>query len=143
MMKSKNPIELAVSTALPVPQVALTEPTPLFTAKDKYIVAMYSGEFPSIADAISEARLPPETKAMGEWPVLPGSSKILAFKAPPRTSDDENGVVILIIEPLAHGKVILWSSGTDLARELREEAEDDVVNFLEITGGEYKIFERV
>lgn len=104
---------------------------------------MFSGVFPSIESAISDARLPPETMAMGEWPALPGSSKILAFKVPPGTIDDENDVAILIIEPLADGKVILWSSGTDLTREQREEAEDDVVNFLEITGGEYKIFERL
>lgn len=80
---------------------------------------------------------------MGEWPALPGSSKILAFKAPPRTIDDANDIAILIIEPLANGNVISWLGGTDLAREQREDAEDDVDNFLEITGGEYKIFERV
>ncbi|UOD28699.1 hypothetical protein INH39_25150 [Massilia violaceinigra] len=143
MMKTEKLVDPAVSNALPVPQLGLTDPTPQFTAKDKYFVAMCAGEFPSIADAISEARLPPGTKAMGEWPALPGSSKILAFKAPPRTIDDANEIAILIIEPLANGNVILWLGGTDLAREQREDAEDDVDNFLEITGGEYKIFERV
>ncbi|NHZ39545.1 hypothetical protein [Massilia aquatica] len=143
MTNSEKAVELAASSALPVPQLGLTEPAPLFTAIDKYFVAMCSGEFPSIADAISEARLPPGTKAMGEWPALPGSSKILAFKAPPRTIDDANDIAILIIEPLANGNVISWLGGTDLAREQREDAEDDVDNFLEITGGEYKIFERV
>lgn len=143
MTNSEKPVEPAASSALPVPQVGLTEPAPLFTAIDKYFVAMCSGEFPSMESAISEARLPPGTEAMGEWPALPGSSTILAFKTPPRTIDDKKNVAILIIEPRADGKVILWLSGTDLTREQREEAEDDAVNFSEISGGEYKIFERL
>lgn len=104
---------------------------------------MFSGAFPSIAGAISAARLPPETKAMGELPALPGSSKILAFQAPHGTTDAENDLLILIVEPVADGKVKLWLSGTELAREQREKAEEDVVNFGEVRGGEFKIFERL
>lgn len=139
-MKSKKFTALSVSSA---PQVGPTEPTPLIAANHRFFVGMYSGAFPSIAGAISEARLPPGTEAMGELPARPGSSKILVFRTPPGTTDAEDDLLILIVEPIADGKVSLWLSGTDLAREQREEAEDDIVSFAEVRGGEFKIFERL
>lgn len=81
---------------------------------------------------------------MGELSALPGSSKILAFQTPPGTTAAENDLLIFIVEPVADGTVNLWLSGTDMARERRDEAEDDVVNFCEMLGdGFFKTFERL
>lgn len=147
-MESKKPPGLAVSSALPLSQVGRTEPIQPIAAEHRYFVGKFSGSFLSIADAVanalSDAGLPPETTAMGELSALPGSSKILAFQTPPGTTAAENDLLIFIVEPVADGTVNLWLSGTDMARERRDEAEDDVVNFCEMLGdGFFKTFERL
>lgn len=61
---------------------------------------------------------------------------------PHGTTDAENDLAVLIIEPVAGGTVKLWLSGTDMVREQREKAEADVLNYGGIGGGGYRVFER-
>ena len=122
----------------PTPTPAMTSLSPAL----KFFVAMHGGTHASEDDALSKVRFPKGTEFVTEFNALPGPSKVYVFRTPPGTTDALDGIQILILQPTQHGAVHLWQSGTDLARQKRDEAVSDVENFQEAGGGSFQVFER-
>jgi hypothetical protein len=105
-----------------------------------FFVGMHHGTFTSEVLAVAGAGLPPNCVSIGEFKTAEGS-KLVALKAPPGTTDTQ-GLEALILEPTATGAFHLWLSSTDLSRATRSEADDDMENFQEVSGGKFRVFER-